>query len=80
MQTVTVDLGERSYPVHIGPGLLARSELLADYIVASQILIVSDTSVAPIYLDSVQKELSAFDKTTCRSIPPILAVISRPAR
>ncbi len=65
MQTVTVDLGERSYPVHIGPGLLARSELLADYIVASQILIVSDTNVAPIYLDSVQKELSAFDTTTC---------------
>ena len=65
MQTVTVDLGERSYPVHIGAGLLARSELVEGYIAASQVLIVSDTNVAPIYLESVQKELSAFDTTTC---------------
>ena len=65
MQTVIVDLGERSYPVHIGPGLLARSELIRSCIAASQVLIVSDANVAPLYLDAVKKELSIFDTATC---------------
>ncbi len=54
MDTVTVDLGERSYPIHIGPGLLGRHGLLDPHIRGRQVLIVSNTTVAPLYLDATR--------------------------
>ncbi len=53
MQTLTVDLGERSYPIHIGPGLLEQADLYRPHIPGRQVLIVTNEVVAPLYRDSV---------------------------
>ncbi len=54
IHTLHVDLGERSYPVYIGRDLLADSELLARHLRGSQVVIVSNDTVAPLYLDRVR--------------------------
>ena len=48
MHTLHVELGERSYPVYIGRDLLADSQLLARHIAGSQVVIVSNETVAPL--------------------------------
>ena len=58
MKTLTLDLGERSYPIYIGPGLLGRAELLRPHIKGRQVLIVSNEVVAPLYLEAVQNSLA----------------------
>ena len=58
MKTVRVELGERSYPIYIGSGLLGQSELVASHVAGNQVMLVSDETVAPLYL---QKALRAFD-------------------
>lgn len=55
MQTLQVDLGERSYPILIGSDLIGRAELIAPYVRGSQVMIVSNETVAPIYLEKVQQ-------------------------
>lgn len=57
MQTLTVELGDRSYPIYIGAGLLGRPELLAGHIGARQALVVTNETVAPLYLDRVRAAL-----------------------
>jgi 3-dehydroquinate synthase len=64
MNTLTVDLGERSYPIEIGRGLLAQPELLTRHISGRQVMIVSNTTVAPLYLDRVQASLQGFNTAT----------------
>lgn len=64
MQTLTVDLGQRSYPIHIGQGLLAQAQLLTPHIHGKQVLIVTNTTVAPLYLDIVKSALSAYSPDT----------------
>ena len=49
MQTLHVDLGERSYPIHIGQNLLNQPELLRQAIHGKSALVVSNTTVAPLY-------------------------------
>lgn len=53
MKTLTVDLGDRSYPIHIGPGLIDQPEFFHRHIQSSQVMVVSNTTVAPLYLDRV---------------------------
>ncbi len=50
MQTLSVELGERAYPIHIGPGLLARADLVSPHLSLPRVIIVSNTTVAPLYL------------------------------
>ncbi len=57
MHTLHVELGERSYPVYIGRDLLADSELLAQHVRGSQVVLVSNVTVAPLYLDRVRAAL-----------------------
>ena len=64
--TLNVDLGERSYPIIIGSGLLGDFGL-ADYINGTDCLVVSNETVGPLYLEAVQKML-----------PPDSAVLSLP--
>lgn len=54
VQTLTVGLEERSYPIHIGRGLLNRAELLLPHLTQKRAVIVSNTTVAPLYLAQVQ--------------------------
>jgi len=64
MRVQNVDLGERSYPIYIGDGLLAQSDLLKSHIAGKQVLIVTNETVAPLYLDQVVSTLSGFQVTT----------------
>ena len=61
MQSVNVDLGERSYPIMIGPGLLDRADLLQAHIPSRQVCIVSNETVAPLYLQRLKAALNAYD-------------------
>ena len=54
MRTLTVELGARSYPIHIGPDLLADGALLRSLVPADQVLIVTNETVAPLYLNKVE--------------------------
>ena len=57
---LTVDLGERSYPIFIGEQLLTNADYLTPYIHGKQVMIVTNTTVAPLYLDTVKKMLTAY--------------------
>jgi len=63
MQTLQVDLGERSYPIHIGEGLLDRLELFSDKIRGRQVAVVTNETVAPLYLDRLTRTLSNYAVT-----------------
>jgi 3-dehydroquinate synthase len=58
MQTLTVELEDRSYPISIGAGLLRQQSLLQAAVPASDILLVSNTTVAPLYAKSVTTALA----------------------
>ena len=57
MISLKVDLGERSYPILIGRHLLEKEGLLQQYIPGNSVLIVSNETVAPLYLDQVVNSL-----------------------
>ncbi|DBA92113.1 TPA: hypothetical protein ACH3X1_015839 [Trebouxia sp. C0004] len=59
IQTVQVSLGDRSYPIYIGQGLLDRSDLLQQHVLGKKVLIVTNETVAPLYLDRCIKALSS---------------------
>tara|TARA_R110000822_G_scaffold45123_5_gene120841 strand:+ start:2164 stop:3243 length:1080 start_codon:yes stop_codon:yes gene_type:complete len=60
MQQLSVELGERSYPIYIGSHLLSQPELLTRHISGKQVCIVTDDTVAPLYLDSLCQALSGY--------------------
>ncbi|BCE01009.1 3-dehydroquinate synthase [Marinicellulosiphila megalodicopiae] len=60
-QTLNVDLAERSYPIFIGPDLLNKSELFTPYISGKKVLIVTNQTVAPLYLERLKSSLSSFE-------------------
>ncbi len=57
MKTLTVELGARSYPIHIGTGLLGRGALLRDHVSGKQVLVVTNDVVAPLYLQRLLTSL-----------------------
>ena len=59
MQTLTVDLGDRSYPIHIGAGLLARPDLILPHLAQKRVMVVTNTTVAPLYLAQLTATLEA---------------------
>jgi 3-dehydroquinate synthase len=64
MQTLNVDLGERSYPIYIGAELLARSNVLASHIVGRHVAIVTNETVAPLYLAQLERLLEGYAVTS----------------
>ncbi len=58
MQTLTVALGERAYPIHIGGGLLTQPGLILPHLKSSQAVVVTNTTVGPLYLERVHGLLS----------------------
>lgn len=64
MQTVDVELGERSYPIYIGDGLLADtatlSELLQPCIRGQQVAVMTNATVAELYAEQVQAALPGY--------------------
>jgi 3-dehydroquinate synthase len=61
INTVFVELGQRSYPIHIGWDLLGRSDLLSPHIHGRQVMIVTNDTVAPLYLEPVRSALAAYE-------------------
>ena len=68
MQTLTVDLGDRSYPIHIGAGLLDRVELILPHLAQKRVAIVTNTTVGPLYLT----RLTATLENAGVQVPPIV--------
>lgn len=60
MKTLRVELAERSYPIYIGSGLLGRAELLAPHIRGRQVLVVTNETVAPLYLEKFNAGLDGY--------------------
>ena len=56
-RTITVELGERSYPIVIGSGLLGGEFELGEYLAGGDCLVVSNETVAPLYLDKLRQSL-----------------------
>ncbi|MBL8416733.1 MAG: 3-dehydroquinate synthase [Dechloromonas sp.] len=69
MQTLTVQLAERSYPIHIGVGVLTHADLLIPHLKQKKVVIVSNTTVAPLYLDRLR---STLEKAGISVLPVIL--------
>ncbi len=61
MQTLNVGLAERSYPIHIGAGLLGRTDLIQPFLKSGKAAVISNTTVAPLYLEKLQAALQALD-------------------
>lgn len=60
METLTVALGDRSYPIFIGTSLLSQSHLYTSHIHGDQVFIVTNETVASLYLENLKKHLVGF--------------------
>ena len=58
MQTLSIALGERSYPIHIGAALLGRADLIAPFLVRKSVAIVTNTTIAPLFLERLAGTLA----------------------
>jgi 3-dehydroquinate synthase len=67
MLSVNVALGDRSYPIHIGAGLLDHADLVLPYLKTRRGVIVTNEVVAPLYLERFERALCSAGATT-RSI------------
>ncbi len=59
MKILSIDLAERSYPIYIGQGLSARSELFNRHLTSEQVLVVTNEVVGPLYLAKVMAAICA---------------------
>jgi len=57
MNIETVNLGERSYPIFIGKGASSKDGAIKDKLESNDVLILSNESIAPLYLDSLKENL-----------------------
>jgi len=55
--TINVELGERSYPIVIGSSVVGGDFDLSEYVVSDDCLVVSNETVAPLYLDKLEASL-----------------------
>ena len=71
MQTVKVDLKDRTYNIHIGNGLLNKTgDLISALPVRKNIAIITNTTIAPLYLDKVKTKLIKADFNVHKIILP----------
>jgi 3-dehydroquinate synthase len=70
MQTLSVDLGARAYPIHIGAGVLGEAALYAPYVKGRRVAIVTNPAVGALYLDRLQQALAAAGAQT---VPVLVA-------
>ena len=57
LRTLNVDLGDRSYPIHIGTGLLSQPDAILPYLAGQQVMIVTNETIAPLYLEKLAQQL-----------------------
>ena len=61
MESLNVELGERGYPIHIGPGMLGEPERLRPALHGRRVAVVTNTTVGPLYGDALRRNLAACD-------------------
>ncbi|MGB2831573.1 MAG: 3-dehydroquinate synthase [Methylotenera sp.] len=59
MQTLQVALANRSYPIHIGRNLISNAELILPHLKRKHVAIVTNTTIAPLYLEQLSQTLVA---------------------
>lgn len=69
MHSLHVDLGDRSYPILIGPGLLGNAAHFASAIRGRQVLVVTNETIAPLYLEKLLASLQGFGKVDSVLLP-----------
>jgi 3-dehydroquinate synthase len=70
MQTLHVSLADRSYPIHIGLDLLADAQSYAPFIAGKTVAIVTNETVAPLYLPKVKSAIAALGKHILEIVLP----------
>ncbi len=60
MKNMRLELGERSYPIYIGAGALQQPQLLVEHIQGKQVVIVTNETIAPLYLLQIEKLLADY--------------------
>ena len=69
MQPLSVALGDRSYPIHIGAGLLDDEQLYAPHVASRNVAVVTNGVIAPLYLERVR---SAIERAGGRVVPILI--------
>lgn len=64
MRSLQVGIPGHEYPIHIGPGLLGNAALLTPHITGRQVMVITNSVVAPLYLDQVADTLSQYQLHT----------------
>ncbi len=63
-QTLRVELGERSYPIYIGSNLCGTTELYRRHVPSRQVMVVTNETVAPLYLEKLRNALADYEVAT----------------
>ena len=58
---LNVELADKSYPIYIGTDLLSSNSMMTDHIEGKQVMIVTNTTIAPLYLEKLKAALEAFN-------------------
>lgn len=59
MQTLKVELANRSYPIYIGRSLISNADLILSHLKRKHVAIVTNTTVAPLYLETLSNALQS---------------------
>jgi len=70
MQTLKVELANRSYPIYIGRSLISNADLILPHLKRKHVAIVTNTTVAPLYLETLSNTLQAAGVTVIPIILP----------
>ncbi|RFB70977.1 MULTISPECIES: bifunctional shikimate kinase/3-dehydroquinate synthase AroKB [unclassified Herbaspirillum] len=68
--SLQVELGERSYPITIGHGLLSNPELLTRHVAGKRVALITNDKVGPLYLPQVRKLLEDAGKQVTEIVLP----------
>ena len=61
METLTVSLGERSYPIYIKSGAMSDSSFFVPHIKGSKVVVVTNETLQPLFADKINQALASFD-------------------
>ncbi|MEI6413917.1 MAG: 3-dehydroquinate synthase [Pseudomonadota bacterium] len=67
--TLSIDLGDRRYPIHIGAGLLTQAALYQPHLTGRRVLIVTNETVGPLYLEALRQTLAGFTAVETLILP-----------
>ncbi|CCD39588.1 3-dehydroquinate synthase [Candidatus Paraburkholderia kirkii UZHbot1] len=70
MIAVNVELGERAYPIHIGAGLIGRTELFAPHIKGASVAVVTNSTIDPLYGNQLRAALEPLGKKVTTVVLP----------